>query len=69
MTIRELFRLPYRQTEGFGRALAKLMNADVPIPDYTSLQKRAARLVVSIDTEALNDSVDVVVDSTGLAAR
>ena len=66
LTIRELFRLPYRQTEGFGRALAKLMNADVPIPDYTSLQKRAAALGVSIDVESLAGPVDVVIDSTGL---
>ncbi|TWT94019.1 hypothetical protein Pla108_37300 [Botrimarina colliarenosi] len=57
LTIRELFRLSYRQTEGFGQALARLMNADMPIPDYISLQKRAVGLGVSID---------VVVDSTGL---
>ncbi|MEQ8849184.1 IS5 family transposase [Botrimarina sp.] len=66
LLVRELFRLSYRQTEGFGRALAKLMNADVPIPDYTSLQKRAAKLGVSIDIEDLNGPVEVVADSTGL---
>ena len=42
------------------------MNADVPIPDYTSLQKRAAALGVSIDVESLAGPVDVVIDSTGL---
>ncbi len=26
LTLRELFRLPYRQTEGFGRALVKLLD-------------------------------------------
>ncbi len=66
LTIRELFRLPYRQTEGFGRALAKLMNADVAIPDYTSLQKRAAKLGVNILVADVPGPVDVVVDSTGL---
>lgn len=34
LTLRELFRLPYRQTEGLGRALAKLMHVDIPIPPY-----------------------------------
>ena len=29
LTLRELFRLPYRQTEGLGRALVKLLEVDV----------------------------------------
>ncbi|QDU88416.1 Transposase DDE domain protein [Pirellulimonas nuda] len=66
LMIRELFRLPYRQTEGFGRALAKLMQAEVAIPDYTSLQKRAAKLGVLIDLRATTGPIEVVVDSTGL---
>ncbi|MCH5372339.1 MAG: IS5 family transposase [Planctomycetes bacterium] len=66
LTIRELFRLPYRQTEGLGRALAKLMGADVPIPHHTSLVKRAAKLDVSIQLTEARGQVDVVVDSTGL---
>ncbi len=43
LMLRELFRLPYRQTEGLGRALAQMMRANVTILDYTSLSKRAAR--------------------------
>jgi Transposase DDE domain len=66
LTLRELFRLPYRQTEGFGRALAKLMEADVTIPDFTSLAKRAAKLGVSLDVRTAKGPIDVVVDSTGL---
>jgi hypothetical protein len=66
LSMRELFRLTYRQTEGFGRAVAKLMQADVAIPDYTSLQKRAAKLGVSISFATVQGPIDVVVDSTGL---
>lgn len=66
LTLRELFRLPYRQTEGLGRALAKLMEADVAIPDFTSLAKRAAKLGVSLDVRQATGPIDVVVDSTGL---
>ena len=66
LTIRELFRLPYRQTEGFGRALAKLMNAGVAIPHHTSLVKRAAKLEISIAIDPAKGPIDVVVDSTGL---
>lgn len=66
LTIRELFRLPYRQTEGLGIALAKLMQADIAIPSYTNLQKRAAKLKVSIKIDQASGPIDVVVDSTGL---
>ncbi len=66
LTIRELFRLPYRQTEGLGRALTKLMGVDVPIPHHTSLVKRAAKLDVAVALTQVRGPVDVVVDSTGL---
>ncbi len=67
LMLRELFRLPYRQTEGLGRALIKLMGVGVQIPDYTSLQKRAAKLDVAIKvSQASAGPIHVVVDSTGL---
>lgn len=66
LALRELFRLPYRQTEGLGRALAKLLDVDIPIPHHTSLVKRAAKLSVNITLATVTGPVDVVVDSTGL---
>jgi Transposase DDE domain len=66
LTLRELFRLPYRQTEGLGRALLKLMDVDVKIPDFTSLAKRAGKLGVSLDVAPTSGPIDVIVDSTGL---
>jgi hypothetical protein len=66
LALRELFQLPYRQTEGLGRSLADLMQVDIPIPDYTSLAKRAASLGVSLDVAKHTGSINVVVDSTGL---
>ena len=66
LTLRELFRLPYRQTEGLGRALVTLLEADVAIPDFTSLAKRAAKLGVSLELPPTSGPLDVVVDSTGL---
>lgn len=66
LTIRELFRLPYRQTEGLGRALAKLMGAQIVIPHHTSLQKRGCKLGVAINLQNVQGPIDVVVDSTGL---
>lgn len=66
LTLRELFQLPYRQTEGFGRALVKLMGAEVAIPNYTSLAKRATKMQINITVEKVTGSIDIVVDSTGL---
>ena len=66
LVLREVFRLPYRQTEGFGRSLAQLMQVDISIPDYTSLAKRAAKLEITLDVARRKGSINVVVDSTGL---
>lgn len=66
LAIRELFRLPYRQTEGLGRALAKLMNAQIAIPHHTSLVKRAAKMKIDSNLRSPQGSIAIVVDSTGL---
>jgi Transposase DDE domain len=66
LALRELFRLPYRQTEGLGCSLVKLMQVEVAIPDFSSLAKRAAKLSVSLSVTARKGPLDVVVDSTGL---
>jgi len=66
LIIRELFKLPYRQTEGLGKSLVQLMQISLDIPDYTSLAKRAAKLDVSLDIRKHRGPIDIAVDSTGL---
>jgi len=66
LVLRELFQLPYRQTEGLGRSLVGLMEVDVAIPDYTSLAKRASSLGISLEVRKHCGPIEVVVDSTGL---
>jgi len=66
LVLRELFQLPYRQTEGLGKSLVELMQIELDIPDYTSLAKRAAKMGVSLDIAKHTGRIDVVVDSTGL---
>lgn len=66
LALRELFRLPYRQTEGLGRSLLALMRLQVAIPDYTSLAKRAAKLAIDLNLAARTGPIDIVIDSTGL---
>ncbi len=66
LVLREVFQLPYRQTEGLGRSLVQLMQVEIEIPDYTSLAKRASSLGISLDVRKHCGPIDVVVDSTGL---
>ena len=44
LTIRTVFHLPLRQTEGFLRSLANLLDVDLPIPDHTTLSRRLKKL-------------------------
>jgi Transposase DDE domain len=66
LTIRELLRLPYRQTEGFVRSILSLVAEGLSAPDFTSAAKRAAKLGVRLPILPRRGRVDVVLDSTGL---
>jgi hypothetical protein len=66
LTMRELFRLPYRGTEGFGRWVFGIMQLDLPIPGYTALCKRAKQLDIDIAIRKTKGAIHVIVDSTGL---
>jgi len=44
LTIRMVFHLPLRQTEGFLRSLADLLGLGLPIPDHTTLSRRLKKL-------------------------
>jgi Transposase DDE domain len=66
LALRELFQIPYRQTEGLGCSLLRLMQIEVAIPDFTSLAKRAAKLEIGLEIANRKGPIDVVIDSTGL---
>jgi len=66
LTIRELWRLPYRQTEGFVRSILALLADGLHVPDFTSAAKRAAKLGIALPVLPRRGHVDVVLDSTGL---
>src|SRR3954465_15566560 len=72
LTLRAVFRLAYRQTEGLIGSLMRLLGLDLPVPDHTTLCRRAATLEVprprSGNADARRDAepVHLLVDSTGL---
>jgi hypothetical protein len=68
-----VFRLAYRQTEGLIGSIMRLLGLDLPVPDHTTLSRRAATLEVprprsSSSPEAGHNAapVHLLVDSTGL---
>lgn len=65
LLIRSVFRLTLRATEGFLRSLVQLMALELPVPDYTTICKRAKHLAVSLLGKA-SGPWHAVLDSTGL---
>lgn len=65
-TLRVLFGLPLRSTEGFTHSLFEMMGISVPVPSYTQLCRRLRTLEVALPASRSNEPVHLVVDSTGL---
>lgn len=67
LTIRMVFNLPLRQTEGFLRALVELLKIDLPIPDHTTLSRRLKALrVFGVGRLRTDRPIHLLIDSTGL---
>lgn len=67
LTLRLLFHLPLRQTEGFLGSVLKLRVLSLPCPDHTTLSRRNATVEVRQRVNrASQGPVDLIVDSTGL---
>jgi hypothetical protein len=67
LSLRLLFRLPLRQTEGFLSAILRLMDVTIPCPDHTTLSRRNATVAIRRKiARAPQGPMCVIVDSTGL---
>jgi hypothetical protein len=64
LILRTGFHQPLRQTEGLVGSLLGLMGLDLPIPDHTTLSRRARTLAVA--PQAVSGPVHLLVDSTGV---
>ena len=67
LTLRLLFHLPLRQTEGFLGSLFTLMGLDLEVPDHTTLSRRARSLDVPLLQPATRGPLHLIIDSTGLS--
>lgn len=66
LTLRSLFHLPLRQTQGFLTGFMSLMMIDVRVPDYSTFCRRASGLKIDLGYLKSSKSIDVVVDASGL---
>ena len=66
LTLRTVFHLALRQTEGFVSSLIGLMDLDLMTPDHTTLSRRSSSLEVPISANQHDGPVHMVIDSTGL---
>jgi hypothetical protein len=65
LTLRAVFRLALRQTEGLIGSILQLLGLDLAVPDHSTLSRRAETLEV-LRPKTGSEPVHLLVDSTGL---
>src|SRR5918911_180533 len=65
LTLRVIFHLALRQTEGLIGSLLHLLDLDLPVPDHSTLSRRARTLAVA-PCPQVSGPLHLLVDSTGL---
>jgi transposase len=66
LTLRAVFHLPLRQTEGLVGSLIGLLALDLTVPDHSTLSRRAKTLMLAPPMSAIRGSLHLLVDSTGV---
>ena len=67
LTLRTVFGLALRQTEGFVGSLLRMLGLEqLPVPDHSTLSRRAQSLDVVPRTSPSIGPIHLIVDSTGL---
>ena len=67
LTLRLVFRLPLRQTEGFVRSILTVMRTSLDAPDHTTLSRRGQVLNIAAHHILATGPLHRIVDSTGLS--
>jgi IS5 family transposase len=67
LTLRLVFHLPLRQTEGFLQSLFGMMGLELVAPDHTTLSRRGQHLDLTRARVPTGKGLHLIVDSTGLS--
>jgi Transposase DDE domain len=65
-TVKAVYRLAGRQTQGFLESIFELMGIDLSVPDHSTLSRRIGKLQVVLPVVPKEGARHVVVDSTGV---
>jgi len=65
--IRLVFHLPLRQTRRFMESIAKMMELDLRVPDFSTVSLRIQKLRVNIQSHIGKQGTHIIIDSTGLS--
>lgn len=65
-TLKEVYHLPLRATQGLMLSIMKLLGLDLPVIDYSQLSRRCATLEVALPRRQKNEPLHMVIDSTGV---
>jgi IS5 family transposase len=69
LTLRAVFRLALRQSEGLLGSIMRMLDIDLPVPDHTTLSRRACGLPVQSHRRTETGDLHLIIDSTGLKLR
>jgi hypothetical protein len=66
LTLRAVFHLALRQTEGLIGSILQLLGLDLPVPSFSTLSRRAQTLDFPVQPGAIGQPIHLLVDSSGL---
>ena len=66
LTLRAVFRLPLRQTEGLVGSIIHLLGVELAVPDHSTLGRRAKVVRLPVVPASSAGAVELLVDSTGV---
>jgi hypothetical protein len=66
LTLRAVFLLPLRQTEGLIGSILQLLGLDLSVPNYSTLSRRAQTLELPAQLRTTGGAIHLLVDSSGL---
>jgi hypothetical protein len=69
LTLRAVFRLALRQSEGLIGSIMRLLEIDLPVPDHSTLSRRTGGLPDQNLPRSGTGELHLIVDSTGLQLR
>jgi hypothetical protein len=61
-----VFRLALCQTEGLISSILQLLGLDLPVPNFSTLSRRARSLELPVQPRATGGAIHLLVDSSGL---